>query len=43
MTKITILPVPAEKGGVSYRAVAGNRQSHGKTAGEALDAFTRTG
>lgn len=40
MTKVAILPIPTEKGDVSYRAVAGDRQSHGKTAGEALDALT---
>jgi hypothetical protein len=40
MTKVAILPIPTEKGAVSYRAVAGDRQSHGKTAGEALDALT---
>jgi hypothetical protein len=40
MTKVIILPIPTEKGKVSYRAVAGDRQSHGRTAGEALDALT---
>lgn len=40
MTKVAILPVPTEKGSVSYCAVAGDKQSHGKTAGEALDALT---
>ncbi len=40
MTKVAILPIPTEKGEVSYRAVAGDRQSHGRTAGEALDALT---
>ena len=40
MTKVAILPVPTERGDVSYRAVAGERQSHGRTAGEALDALT---
>lgn len=38
MTCVSILPEPTE-GGVSYRAVAGDRQSIGKTAGEALDAL----
>ena len=40
MTKVAILPEPAESGGVTYRAIAGQRQSVGKTAGEALDALT---
>jgi hypothetical protein len=40
MTKVAILPIPTEKGNISYRAVAGDRQSHGRTAGEALDALT---
>ena len=40
MTKVAILPIPTEKGNLSYRAVAGERQSHGRTAGEALDALT---
>ena len=40
MTKVAILPIPTEKGDLSYRAVAGERQSRGRTAGEALDALT---
>ncbi len=40
MTRVAILPVPTNKGEVSYRAVAGNKQSQGATAGEALDALT---
>ena len=36
MTTITILP---EKNN-SYRVVAGNKESTGRTAGEALDALT---
>jgi hypothetical protein len=40
MTKVAILPIPTETGGVSYRAVAGDKHSEGKTAGEALDALT---
>ncbi len=40
MTKVAILPVPTKKGGVSYRAVSGDKQSQGRTAGEALDALT---
>ena len=39
MTKVAILPVPTEKGVVSYRAVAGDKHSQGKTVGEALDAL----
>ncbi len=40
MTKVAILPISTEKGDLSYCAVAGERQSHGRTAGEALDALT---
>ena len=40
MAKVAILPIPTEQGGISYHAVAGNKQSQGKTAGEALDALT---
>ena len=40
MTKVAILPVPSETGEVSYCAVAGDKHSQGKTAGEALDALT---
>jgi hypothetical protein len=40
MTRVAILPIPTEKGVVSYRAVAGDKHSQGKTAGEALDALT---
>jgi hypothetical protein len=36
MTTITILPERAD----SYRAVAGDKESTGRTAGEALDALT---
>ena len=39
MTRIAILPVPTADGGVTYQAIAGNRHSHGKTAGAALDAL----
>jgi len=41
MTKIAILPEPTETG-VAYRAIAGAKQSIGKTAGEALDALAGT-
>lgn len=40
MTRVAILPVPNSSGELSYRAIAGNKQSVGKTAGEALDALT---
>src|SRR6266567_9312842 len=40
MTKVAILPESAQSGQVTYRAIAGRRQSVGKTAGEALDALT---
>ncbi|MBI1829953.1 MAG: hypothetical protein HYR84_00720 [Planctomycetes bacterium] len=40
MIHIAILPVPAEHGGVSYCAISRGKQSHGATAGEALDALT---
>ena len=42
MTKVAILPEPSQSGQVTYRAIAGRRQSVGKTAGEALDALTST-
>jgi hypothetical protein len=40
MTKVAILPEPTEQGDFAYRAIAGECQSVGKTAGEALDALT---
>jgi hypothetical protein len=40
MTKVAILPVPTVTGDIVYHAMAGDKQSHGKTAGEALDALT---
>ena len=40
MTTVAILPIPHQQGEVSYQAVAGTRQSEGRTAGEALDALT---
>jgi hypothetical protein len=42
MTKVAILPEPTETGAVTYRAIAGARQSVGKSAGEALDALSGT-
>ncbi|HEV3260974.1 MAG TPA: hypothetical protein VG013_29245 [Gemmataceae bacterium] len=40
MTKVAILPERTERGEIAYRAIAGQRQSVGKTAGAALDALT---
>src|SRR3712207_5541114 len=40
MTRVAILPIPTDKDSISFRAVAGDKQSQGKTAGEALDALT---
>jgi hypothetical protein len=40
MTKVAILPEPTDLGRIAYRAIAGERQSVGETAGEALDALT---
>ncbi len=40
MTRVAILPVPTTSGEVTYHAMAGGKQSHGKTAGEALDVLT---
>jgi len=40
MTTVAILPVSNASGERIYRAVAGDKQSTGKTAGEALDALT---
>jgi hypothetical protein len=39
MTTITIIPEGGSAAG-SYRAIAGSKESSGKTAGEALDAIT---
>jgi hypothetical protein len=40
MTTITILPEHPGCPTSSYRAIAGNKESSGKTAGQALDAIT---
>ena len=40
MTTISIVPEPLSGTETKYRAVAGQRQSVGKTPGEALDAIT---
>lgn len=39
MTRVAILPVSSKDGSVSYSAVAGDKKTEGKTAGEALDAL----
>ena len=39
MTRVAILPEHANGGTPSFRAVAGDKQSVGRTAGEALDAL----
>src|SRR5262249_25002659 len=40
MTIVSILPEGQETNGTAYRAVSGEYQSRGRTAGEALDALT---
>lgn len=40
MTQIAIVPIASETGDIRYRAIAGERESDGRTAGEALDALT---
>ena len=40
MTTVAILPITSGSGERIFRAIAGNKQSIGKTAGEALDALT---
>ncbi|MGM3305859.1 hypothetical protein ACSQ6I_07740 [Anabaena sp. WFMT] len=40
MTTVAILPISNSSGEKSYRAIAGDKQSVGKTAGQALDALT---
>lgn len=40
MTRVAILPEKNKAGHISYRAISGNLQSLGKTAGQALDALT---
>jgi hypothetical protein len=40
MTTVAILPVSNVHGEKTYRAIAGDKQSVGKTAGQALDALT---
>ena len=40
MATVSILPISDPSGEKSYRALAGNKSSIGKTAGQALDALT---
>ena len=40
MTTVAILPISDVNGEKSYRAIAGDKHSVGKTAGQALDALT---
>jgi len=40
MTTVAILPISDANGEKSYRAIAGDKSSIGKTAGQALDALT---
>jgi len=40
MTTVAILPISNASGEKSYRAIAGDKHSVGKTAGQALDALT---
>ena len=40
MQTIAILHVPTPDGTPTYRAIAGNKQTQGTTAGQALDALT---
>lgn len=40
MTTVAILPISSASGEKSYRAIAGDKQCIGKTAGQALDGLT---
>ncbi|MCB8944282.1 MAG: hypothetical protein H6658_11070 [Ardenticatenaceae bacterium] len=40
MTQVSILPIQTQEGRTTYHAIAGNKQSFGQTAGQALDAIT---
>ena len=40
MATVSILPISDPKGEKLYRALAGDKHSEGKTAGQALDALT---
>ena len=37
MTTVAVLPDTSSEAGTTYRAVAGDKQSSGKTIGEAID------
>ncbi len=39
MAKVAIIPVTAKNGTITYNAVSGNKQTNGKTVGQALDAL----
>ena len=39
MTKVAISTVQMENGSISFNAIAGNKHTKGRTAGEALDAL----
>lgn len=39
MVKVAIIPVTAKNGKITYNAVLGNKQTSGKTVGQALDAL----
>ena len=40
MTRVAILPVPGEEGRTAFRAISGQKQFEGSTAGEALDGLS---
>jgi hypothetical protein len=40
MTTVSILPISGVSGEKSYRAIAGEKQCVGKTAGQALDGLS---
>src|SRR6266849_2425803 len=40
MASVTIYPEPGQQGEPRFRAIAGDRESVGRTMGEALDALT---
>lgn len=40
MTRVAIVPVAADEGSFHFCALSGDKQSQGRTAGEALDALT---
>jgi aminoglycoside/choline kinase family phosphotransferase len=40
MIRVAILPIPTQQGDITYCAVAGDKHTQGRTAGEALDALS---